>query len=523
MPIDNCTLERLKCAAEMRRAAEEPEEQTVERQPSTTERRRAITDAPPGKQAPSLGEASPAAPRRNEPAPPAQTLSVRPEQTGMAPGQPESTEPPQKTASRFVDILHRQGFRLLWTGEFASLVGGQLFVVALPWLVLLLTHNSLAIGTVLAVSTAPRTVLILIGGGLIDRFSPRTVMLYSNISRMSLSILLTVLTLTGLIHLWMLYVISLLLGIGFAFYLPAQSVMIPRLVREDELAAGNAIIQGTAQLSLFLGPILAGVLIAFVGGQAGAVKSAGGISLVFAINSLGLAVSAVTLWLIRLPAKTAAGSPGSPAKMGLLRSVAQGLSDVWADRALRLYFILIGVTNIALLGPISVGIPLLVHDRFPGGALAYGAILSGLGAGALVGVVAGGVLPSPPGRFFTVAMLGSVALLGTGLIILGAISQLATAVAGAFLIGLAEGYLTVEFITWLQVRATKQELGRMISILLFASVGMAPISNLIAGALINASLTWVMAGAGIVVILVAVLAASRPAIWEMSGSKVDRG
>jgi hypothetical protein len=200
----------------------------------------------------------------------------------------------------------------------------------------------------------------------------------------------------------------------------------------------------------------------------------------------------------------------------MLCSLREGLTAVWRDRTLRLYFILIGVVNLALLRPIAVGIPVLAHTRFGGGALAYGVILSGLGAGALGGVVAGGVLRRPPGRAFAAAMLGSVVVLGIGLALLGAFASTASATAAAFFVGLAEGYLTVEFITWLQLRSSRRHLGRMISILLFASVGMAPISNLAAGALVGLNAPLVMIGAGGIIVLVAIIAALSPAVWQLS-------
>ncbi len=440
--------------------------------------------------------------------------------TPPPPGAPPPLEQTQPTgASRFLYILRSRNFRLLWIGEFVSLVGGQLFVVALPWLVLELTGNGLAIGTVLAVSTAPRTVFILVGGGLTDRFSPRAVMLYSNIGRMVLVILLAVLTALGVIQLWMLYAIGLLLGFGFALYLPAQSAMIPRLVSGDRLQTGNAIIQGTAQLALFLGPVLAGVLIAFVGSGGSTVPSAAGIAIVFGLNAVSFAVSAVTLMMIRLP--QARRFRGGRAAKGVLRSVGEGLANVWRDKTLRLYFLLIGVVNLALLGPVSVGVPVLAATELAGGALAYGGILSGLGAGALTGAFAGGALRRPPGRLFAAAMLGSTALLGIGLALLGAVPSTAAAIAAAFLIGLAEGYLTVEFITWLQLRSSEEELGRMMSILLFVSVGMAPISNLIAGALIGMQATWLMIGAGCLIVLVAIVAAFSPSVWRLNEVKEE--
>jgi hypothetical protein len=414
-------------------------------------------------------------------------------------------------------VLRGRDFRLLWGGEFVSLLGDQFFVVALPWLILQLTGNALAIGGVLAAGAAPRAIFILLGGALIDRFSPRAVMFYSNAGRMVLVAVLAFLTAVGWVQVWMLYAFSLLLGFGYALYLPAQSAMIPRLVPDQHLQAGNAFIQGTAQLSLFLGPVVAGLLIAFLGKDGAgttAVPNALGIGIVFALDAATFLVSAITLAMIRLPA-VEEGAAKASRENGVLRSLAQGLSDVWADKTLRHYFFLIGVVNLALLGPLAVGIPVLASTRFSGGALAYGGILSGLGAGALAGVIAGGAFPRPPGRAFASALLGSSALLGIGLALIGAVQSTGAAAAAAFIVGLAEGYLAVEFITWLQLRTSRDQLGRMMSILLFVSVGQAPISNVIAGALLGLSAPLVMMGAGGLIVLVAVVAAFSPSVWRL--------
>ena len=165
-------------------------------------------------------------------------------------------------------VLRSRNFRLLWIGEAISLLGDQFYMIALPWLVLQLTGNALAVGTVLAVAAIPRALFMLVGGALVDRFSPRSLMLGSNLVRFGLVVLLAGLVLTGTIELWMLYVMALFFGLADAFFYPAQSAIVPQLVKERDLPTANALVQGTAQLSLFVGPMLAGGLIAlFSGGQ----------------------------------------------------------------------------------------------------------------------------------------------------------------------------------------------------------------------------------------------------------------
>src|SRR5882724_12044820 len=93
--------------------------------------------------------------------------------------------------------LSVSNFRLLWIGESISLLGDGFYMIALPWLVLQLTGSALALGTVMALAAIPRALFMLIGGALVDRFSPRAVMIASNFSRLVLVALLSALVLTN--------------------------------------------------------------------------------------------------------------------------------------------------------------------------------------------------------------------------------------------------------------------------------------------------------------------------------------
>src|SRR5262249_18742292 len=110
--------------------------------------------------------------------------------------------------------LSVRNFRLLWIGESVSLLGDQFYMIALPWLVLQITGSALALGTVIALGGIPRALFMLIGGALVDRFSPRTVMIVSNAVRLVLVALLAVMVLTNTIRLEMLYLFALAFGLA---------------------------------------------------------------------------------------------------------------------------------------------------------------------------------------------------------------------------------------------------------------------------------------------------------------------
>src|SRR5262245_3866669 len=151
-----------------------------------------------------------------------------------------------------ISPLSVRNFRLLWIGEGISLLGDTFYLIALPWLVLQLTGSALALGTILVLASIPCAVFTLVGGALVDRYSPRSVMIWSNVARFVLVALLSALVLNNATQMWMLYALAFAFGLADAFYFPAQIAIVPQVLSEDQLQAGNTFVQGTAQLSLFL-------------------------------------------------------------------------------------------------------------------------------------------------------------------------------------------------------------------------------------------------------------------------------
>src|SRR5512146_3439094 len=107
-------------------------------------------------------------------------------------------------------VLSLRDFRLLFAGASTSLLGDQFALIATPWLVLKLTNDPLALGTVLALEGLPRAVFMLFGGAITDRLSPRLMMLVANVTRTILTALMALLVFSGAAPLWAIYVFGLL-------------------------------------------------------------------------------------------------------------------------------------------------------------------------------------------------------------------------------------------------------------------------------------------------------------------------
>jgi len=428
-----------------------------------------------------------------------------------------ATVQPEKTKT--VHPLRVRDFRILWIGQSISLLGDQFYLIALPWLVLQITGSALALGTVLAMASIPRALFMLIGGALVDRFSPRKVMFASNLARMILVALLALLVLTHNIQLWMLYMLALGFGTADAFFFPADSAMVPRLLEKDQLEVGNTLTQGVGMLSMFLGPVLAGGVIALLAGNNSAADGAPGlegIGVAFAIDALSFLVSLLTLFLI---GDHTHAPTESQEKTGVLTSIKEGLAFVRSDTTLRMVFIISIAINFLVNGPFEVGLPVLVKRSFAEGAAAFGIVSSAFGGGALIGIILASALPRPkPARFGTV-LLGVVSFLGIGMILMPLSGSVAVAALIALGIGVTIGYSNIHVFTWMQKRVPEQFMGRTMSLAIFAGIGLAPVSSALAGVLTNINLTLMFVGAGALMTAVALGSTLRREIRDMGIEK----
>ena len=397
-------------------------------------------------------------------------------------------------ASPMQRVFLLRDFRLLWLGQSTSLLGDQFYMVAGPWLVLKLTGDPLALGTVLAVGAIPRAAVMLLGGAITDRLSPRLIMLGSDIIRLFWFLIMLVLVWTGQIQVWMLYLSSFTGGILSGFFIPASSSIIPTLVPQEDLQGGNSIFQGSSQLIGFIGPALAGVVIGIFGGGMHA------IALAYGIDVVSFIASVVTLWLMRSKKIPATANT----KENIWQSIGISLRSAWKDGFLRLGFILIAFANLFFAGPLLVGIPVLANQRLPEGAAAYGLILAAYAGGNFLGIILSGALPRLSPERAKVFMLGLFTLFGLGMI---ALSQITATWMGFMLMlvmGVGNGYLAITLITAIQRRTPRELLGRIMGLVMLANLGLLPISQALSGVLSRWSVSILMIAGGTGMLLLAV-------------------
>src|ERR1700678_4311327 len=271
--------------------------------------------------------------------------------------------------------LRNRAFRSLWIGGSISSIGDQFYFVALPWLVLQITGSSVVLGTISMTAAIPRAALMLVGGVLTDRFSPRKIMMVTACCRAVLVSAISVLLWRHSLKLWPLYMLAFGFGSADAFAGPAAQAFLPSLVARDQLAAANSVAQSTAQLTTLVAPAPAGMFI-----------KAFGIAWALFIDAVSFLFIIGALWRLPDPTRVAAGSP----RKNMMRSIVDGLQYVGRDAALSSLMMVIAVLNFAIAGPASIGIAFMAKQNF-GSASAFGLLMSALAAGALAGTLLAGL------------------------------------------------------------------------------------------------------------------------------------
>ena len=416
-----------------------------------------------------------------------------------------------------------RNFLLLYIGETVSLLGDQFYIIALPWLTIQLTDSGITLGTVLMTAAIPRAVLMLFGGVFSDRFSPRLVMFVSNAVRGVLIALFAAVVALNITQLWHIYLFAACFGILDGLFIPASKSIIPSLVPQKYLVTSNTLSQGTSQLILLIGPALGGLLIAAIG-----------IEIAFAIDGITFAITSITLLLMKeakskakvlneesnqslnsnnsIPENSIASKKSK--SIDLIAGMREGFKYVWRNNSLRLFLPLLVILNFLFIGPLQVGMTSLAHSRFPGGAVALGIMQSAWGGGGLLGTLTPQFVQKLPKMGALLLTIASIQ--GFGLFLLSFISEIALASITIAVLGLCSGLITVVGITWVQKQTQPEMLGRVISLVMFCSFGVAPLSFALAGVLVNLNLTILFTVAGSIMLITSLALAANPSMRKIN-------
>ncbi len=402
--------------------------------------------------------------------------------------------------------LRHRAFRLLIGGQLASNLGDAFYAVALPWYVLAGHGGALRLGEVLAAYGIARTIALAIGGHLSDRLRPWTAMIGADATRALALGGLAAVAATGPARFELLIPIAVVVGAGEGIFLPASFAIVPALVPDDDLQAGNALTSGGTQLAMLVGPALGGAVVALLGSAPA-----------FAFDAGSFLVSTLTLLAIRLAPRTNV----EPAFTASAHQAETNGPSLWrivrSEPIVPLIFVITIVANLGSGGITEVALPALAHGPFHAGASGYGALLAAIAGGALLGTV----IAAQTQRASRPAIVATLAFLAQSGFIAAVPYLGGTAAAAATLVcyGALNSFANVLTITAFQRWAPRELLGRLMGLILVGSLGVFPASVLIGGLIVHSfgpAIFFPLAAAALTIALL--FAISRPA-WRQFGAQ----
>ena len=402
-------------------------------------------------------------------------------------------------------LLRDPNFRWTMAGGIVSALGDQFTLIALPWLVLTSTGDPLTMGLVIALMSVPRAIFILIGGALVDRHSPKSVLMLTKYVNAILIGLLAALVFAQQMNLPLLCTLALGIGLASAFSIPSGTSMLPHVVEAQQLPLANGIMMGMRQLTMLAGPLLAGLLFVLFGDggitAGGQRASMNGIGAAFAFDALTFLLSAWTLSRVKL-----LHTPGQAAPEPVLRAVGAGMAMVWRDTTMRTCMLYWALCSFVVGGSMQVALPVLANTRLAG-ASALGLMLGVHGAGTLIGMALTGGTGKFRFRNFGTTVLIADMLAGLLVMPLGQVTATWQAALLLLPLGMLAGFLQVAVFSWIQQRVARAMLGRTMSIFMFIFLGVAPLSAAVTGWVMQfVSLGQLFAAAGEFLVLTALLA-----------------
>ncbi|MBA2522631.1 MAG: MFS transporter [Solirubrobacterales bacterium] len=368
-------------------------------------------------------------------------------------------------------VLRHRDFRLLWLAQSASTIGDRIVTVALALFVIDLTGSATDLGFVLAAHAVPLLGFMLLGGIWADRLPRHRLMVGTDLIRFALHAILAVLIVAGAAEIWLVVIVEALFGTAEAFFRPAATGLVPQTVPEAEIQEANALIGMVNNVSEFLGPALATVLVLGLGPATA-----------FAVDAATFLLSAALL--VRLRPRTRGASAGTVMAQEGERSknweaIQEGFHEVrsrewvWGTLLGFCLALFAGLAPWLVLGPV-------IAEQQYGDIAFYGIVTAALGIGTIAGSVIGiswrPVHPMRAGMIWASIWPLAAMLYALGL-------TLWLVIPANVVGGLGIALFDVWWMTALNERIPPDRLSRVSSYDWMVSLGLLPLGYLLAGPL----------------------------------------
>lgn len=355
-------------------------------------------------------------------------------------------------------------YRLFFAGQLTSLIGTWMHIVALGWLVLEMTHSAFWVSFVLALDALPVILFTLPAGILADRVKRRKLLVWTQVTAMTIVFLLGLFVQAELVSLPLVIVFTLLLGASFAFEMPTRQTLVFDVVGKKDIASAVALNVAMFNGARVIGPAISGLIIA-----------AFNIQTAFFLNAVSFLAVIVALRKMKLPTFIPKEIITHP-----LEDLREGISFARNSGVIRLLLLIVGFNSFI---PWAYGslLPSITREVFSLGSFGYGVLLSAAGLGALIAAV----LVSVFANGFSVDKTIAIGNLATGfcLLILSFTTNFFVALFILLILGISLFTQVAIANTTIQRSAPDFIRGRIISVYTLVFLGLMPFGNIMIGTL----------------------------------------
>ncbi len=388
-----------------------------------------------------------------------------------------------------VSAFAHRDFTLLWSGQVLSAIGNQMFPIILAILVLQRHSGAAGLGMILAVQGVALALGMVLAASIGDRWRRTRIMVSTDVVRGLGVAAIAISPLHVPLAAFIVFVIAI--GIAEGMFLPAYGAVLPRVLPEAALQAGNGLTALSQYMAMVAGPLVAGLLVATAGAGPA-----------LWVDVITFAASIATLVLIKEPAEARAEAAAKQRAGIMRRGVADLAEGLRAVRERPWIAASIGAATIVMtlvVAPAFLAAPIVARQHF-GGAAAYGAMFTALGVGSIIGSLLGGRIRT--------RRPGLVAFTGV-LTVAGSVSSLAFLPLPGILVfwaiaGIGVTIFQVLYSTALQTEVPDRLLGRVMALDWLGSQGLMPLGYALAGVVVGAIGIRDMLVAGAVLVLVVV-------------------
>ncbi len=388
---------------------------------------------------------------------------------------------PEKFISIFPALAHRN-FQLYFAGQAISLIGFWLQQVGMGWFVFQLTHSAFWVGTVAALGGLPFLLITPFAGVFIDKVNRQKLLIWTQVADAVIALILGASIITNSASLAIIIPLAAANGLIGSIDLPARLTFIVEMVGKRDLASAIPINNAVFNGARFIGPALAGVLIAYFG-----------VGWTFIFNAISYIPG---IWAIYAMRPVYGYKPD--ANVHPLESLKAGIKYSFTHAQISIFIILAAASAI-FIWPYQTLMPVIAQNVFGKGAGGYGSLLSAIGAGSLTGAIFTSAMSrkNNKGSFILAGLvISSLALM---LFVINRNFMIAHVLL--FVIGFALLVEVATLNTLVQLVSPDKLRGRIMAVYITMFVGMMPLGNGLAGTIAHKTSAMFTIGLGAIIVL----------------------